>query len=226
MARGSSDNAALYGRYILEMASRRPAGLSAPSIHTLYRSPVEMDGYLAVAISQSGRTSEIRTVLRRLREQGARTVAIVNSAGSPLDEEAEATVHLDAGPEVAVPATKTFTATLLALSLIAAAVGDVGWSDAEVAALPGQVARLLADPLPSDRLAAAIGESDRVLVTGRGLLLVAALETALKIRETAGILAEGISSADLRHGPSPPSAPGSRSSASAPLALPTRTSPS
>ncbi|MGD0370405.1 MAG: SIS domain-containing protein [Candidatus Dormibacteria bacterium] len=201
VARGSSDNAALYGRYILEMASRRPAGLTAPSIHTLYRSPVEMDGYLVVAISQSGRTPEILTVLRRLREQGARTVAIVNGAGSPLDEEAEVTVHLDAGPEVAVPATKTFTATLVALGLIAAAVGDVAWSDADIAALPGQVERLLADPVPSDRLAAAIGEGDRVLVTGRGLLLVAALETALKIRETAGILAEGISPADLRHGP-------------------------
>ena len=201
VARGSSDNAALYGRYILEMASRRPAGLSAPSIHTLYRSPVEMDGYLAVAISQSGRTPEIGTVLRRLREQGARTVAIVNSAGSPLGEEAEVTVRLDAGAEIAVPATKTFTATLLALSLIAAALGEVAWSDAEIAALPGQVARLLADPSPADRLAARIEEGDRVLVTGRGLLLVAALETALKIRETSGILAEGISPADLQHGP-------------------------
>jgi glucosamine--fructose-6-phosphate aminotransferase (isomerizing) len=201
VARGSSDNAALYGRYILEMASRRPAGLVAPSIHTLYRSPVEMDGYLAVAISQSGRTPEIGTVLRRLREQGARTVAIVNSPGSPLDEEAEVTVHLDAGAELAVPATKTFTATLLVLGLIAASLGDVAWSDAEIAAVPGQVARLLADPAPVDRLAAGIGEGDRLLVTGRGLLLVAALETALKIRETTGILAEGISPADLRHGP-------------------------
>ena len=201
VARGSSDNAALYGRYILEMAARRPAGLSAPSIHTLYRSPVEMDGYLAVAISQSGRTPEVGTVLRRLREQGARTVAIVNGAGSPLAAEAEVTVHLDAGTEVAVPATKTFTATLLALALIAPSLGEVAWSDPEIAALPGQVARLLADPAPAERLAARIEEGHRVLVTGRGLLLVAALETALKIRETAGIPAEGISPADLRHGP-------------------------
>jgi glucosamine--fructose-6-phosphate aminotransferase (isomerizing) len=201
VARGSSDNAALYGRYVLEMAARRPAGLSAPSIHTLYRSPVEMDGYLAVAISQSGRTPEVGTVLRRLREQGARTVAIVNGTGSPLADEAEVTIQLGAGTEVAVPATKTLTATLLALGLIAGALGEVAWSDAEIAALPGQVSGLLADPMPAEQLAARIGDGGRVLVTGRGLLLAAALETALKIRETTGILAEGISPADLRHGP-------------------------
>jgi glucosamine--fructose-6-phosphate aminotransferase (isomerizing) len=208
VARGSSDNAALYGRYILEMAARRPAGLSAPSIHTLYRSPVDMDGYLAVAISQSGRTPEVGTVLGRLREQGARTVAIVNGTGSPLAEAAEVTIHLDAGAEVAVPATKTFTATLLALGLIAPALGEVAWSDAEIAALPGQVAGLLSDRAPAERLAARMDDGERVLVTGRGMLLAAALETALKIRETTGILAEGISPADLRHGPIAAVAPG------------------
>src|ERR1035441_6802939 len=92
VARGSSDNAALYGRYILEMAARRPAGLSAPSIHTLYRSPVEMEGYLAVGISQSRSTPEVGTVLRRLREQGARTVAIVNGTGSPPAHGAEGSI--------------------------------------------------------------------------------------------------------------------------------------
>src|ERR1700716_996116 len=81
VARGSSDHAALYGRYLLEMASGRPAGLAAPSIQTLYRSKVDFRGYLAVAISQSGRTPEVVTVLRRMRASGGRTVAIVN-AGS------------------------------------------------------------------------------------------------------------------------------------------------
>jgi glucosamine--fructose-6-phosphate aminotransferase (isomerizing) len=100
-----------------------------------------------------------------------------------------------------VPATKTFTATLLALGLIAPALGEVAWSDAEIAALPGQVAGLLSDPAPAERLAARMEDGGRVLVTGRGVLLAAALETALKIRETTGILAEGISPADLRHGP-------------------------
>ncbi|MGA8015474.1 MAG: SIS domain-containing protein [Candidatus Dormiibacterota bacterium] len=201
VARGSSDNAAIYGRYILEMAARRPAGLTAPSIHTLYRAPVDLDGYVAVAISQSGRTPEIVTVLGRLRDQGARTVAIVNDRRTPLSEVAEVTIELGAGEERAVPATKSFTATLAALALVAAGLGEVSWREAELRALPAQVAGLLDDPGCAHRVAADLDGADRLLATGRGLLLVAALETALKVRETSGILAEGISPADLRHGP-------------------------
>ncbi len=201
VARGSSDNAAIYGRYILEMAARRPAGLTAPSIHTLYQAPVDLAGYVAVGISQSGRTPEIVTVLGRLRDQGARTVAIVNDRRTPLSEVAEVTIELGAGEERAVPATKSFTATLAALALVAAGLGEVSWREAELRALPAQVAALLDDPGCAHRVAADLDGADRLLATGRGLLLVAALETALKVRETSGILAEGISPADLRHGP-------------------------
>lgn len=200
-ARGSSDNAALYGRYLLEMAARRPAALSAPSIHTLYRAPVDMSGYLAIGISQSGETPEIITVLRRSREQGARTVALVNEPGTSLAEVAHASVELEAGVENAVPATKTFTATLAALALMAGAAGAVPWGDADLLALPAQVEGVLADTGWADQLAAELDGSDRLLAVGRGLFLVTALEAALKVRETTGILAEGISPADLRHGP-------------------------
>jgi glucosamine--fructose-6-phosphate aminotransferase (isomerizing) len=201
VARGSSDNAAIYGRYVMEMAARRPAGLAAPSIHTLYRAPVEMAGYLAVGISQSGQTPEIVSVLRRMGEEGARTVALVNQQDSPLAGVADATVELGAGPERAVPATKTFTATLAALALVAAGLGSVPWSRGQLSELPDRVAALLADPAGADRVAEALDGADRLLASGRGLLLVAALETALKVRETSGVLAEGISPADLRHGP-------------------------
>jgi glucosamine--fructose-6-phosphate aminotransferase (isomerizing) len=201
VARGSSDNAAIYARYVMEMAARRPAGLAAPSIHTLYRAPVDMTGYLAVGISQSGETPEIVTVLRRLREQGARTLALVNQEDSTLAGVADATLELGAGVERAVPATKTFTATLAALALVAAGLGEVPWAEPDLLALPDQVSGLLADPAPVQGVAAGIEGADRLLVTGRGLLLVAAMETALKIRETTGVLAEGISPADLRHGP-------------------------
>ena len=86
LARGSSDNAAVYGRYLAELASGRPAGLAAPSLHTLYDARARLRGFLVVAISQSGATPEIVTVCRRLRTAGARTVAIVNDADSPLGE--------------------------------------------------------------------------------------------------------------------------------------------
>ena len=201
VARGSSDHAALYGRYLFEMASRRPAGLAAPSIQTLYRSSVDFRGYLAVAISQSGRTPEVVTVLRRMRVSGARTVAVVNQASCPLGRAAHLTLDVAAGAERAVPATKSVTATLLALSLIAQALGRVPWRAGDIAAIPQTVAELLDDGHPLEKVARAIASAGRVIVTGRGLMLAAAFETALKIRETSSIFAEAISGADLRHGP-------------------------
>lgn len=201
VARGSSDHAAMYGRYLFEMASRRPAGLAAPSIQTLYHSKVDFRGYLAVAISQSGRTPEVVTVLRRMRQSGARTVAVVNQAGGPLERSADLTLHVDAGTERAVPATKSVTATLLALGIVAQALGRVPWAAREIAAIPQTISALLDDGHPSDTVARQIASGGRVIITGRGLMLAAAFETALKIRETSAIFAEAISAADLRHGP-------------------------
>jgi glucosamine--fructose-6-phosphate aminotransferase (isomerizing) len=201
VARGSSDHAALYGRYLFEMASRRPAGLAAPSVQTLYHSSVDFRGYLAVAISQSGRTPEVVTVLRRMRASGARTVAVVNEARCPLQRAADLTIHVDAGVERAVPATKSVTATLLALGIVAQALGRVPWRARDIAAIPRTISALLDDGHPSDRVARQIASAGKVIVTGRGLMLGAAFETALKIRETSSIFAEAISAADLRHGP-------------------------
>jgi len=201
VARGSSDHAALYGRYLFEMASHRPAGLAAPSIQTLYESKVDFRGYLAVAISQSGRTPEVVTVLRRMRASGARTMAIVNEARCPLQRAADLTLNVEAGTERAVPATKSVTATLLALGIVAQALGRVPWRAREIAALPETISALLGDGHPSDAVAREITSAGRVIITGRGLMLAAAFETALKIRETSSIFAEAISGADLRHGP-------------------------
>jgi glutamine---fructose-6-phosphate transaminase (isomerizing) len=201
VARGSSDHAAMYGRYLFEMVSRRPAGLAAPSIQTLYECKVDFRGYLAVAISQSGRTPEVVTVLRRMRASGARTVAIVNEGSSPLERSADVTLNIEAGTERAVPATKSVTATLLALGIVAQALGRVPWRAREIAAIPETISALLGDGHPSDDVAREITSAGRVIITGRGLMLGAAFETALKIRETSSIFAEAISAADLRHGP-------------------------
>jgi glutamine---fructose-6-phosphate transaminase (isomerizing) len=201
LARGSSDNAAVYGRYLAEMASGRPAGLAAPSVHTLYHAPARYEGFLVVAISQSGETPEIVTVCRRLAEAGARTVAVVNDADSPLGGAADAVLALGVGPERAVPATKTVTGQMLAVAAVAAATGPVPFDAGELTAMPDAVSAVLDDPDPAERLARRWADSARLFVAARGLLYAAALEGALKIKETTGILAEGISAADLRHGP-------------------------
>jgi glucosamine--fructose-6-phosphate aminotransferase (isomerizing) len=201
LARGSSDTAALYGRYVLEMASGRPVGLASPSLHTLYRTRADHRGYLAIAISQSGRTPEVVSVLERMRATGARTVAIVNSTSSPLSDIADVVIDLAAGDEVAVPATKTFTATLMALAFIAAAMGSVPWSEADLDVVAGAVHEVLADHERAAVMAHRLDGADRVLTAARGPLLAAASETALKIRETSAVFAEAYSAADLRHGP-------------------------
>jgi glutamine---fructose-6-phosphate transaminase (isomerizing) len=201
VARGSSDHASVAGRYLLELATGRPVSLVAPSLHTLYGARVDYRGQLAIAVSQSGRTPEIITTLGRLRDAGAAAVAITNDAHSPLAEASEAVVALDAGEERAVPATKTVTAELLAFALLARGLGDVAFGDGDLAALPDAVAAVLSDGEPARRIASTLVDEPRLVVTARGLLYGAALEAALKLQETAGIAAHGISAADLRHGP-------------------------
>jgi glutamine---fructose-6-phosphate transaminase (isomerizing) len=208
VARGSSDHAAVYGRYLAEMASGRPAALIAPSVQTLYDAEVDYRGWLVVALSQSGATPEIGTVTRRLQEAGARTVAIVNDEASPLAQAAQLVIGLGAGEERAVPATKTVTAELVAVAAVAAALGSVPFDRSALDALPAAVAALVAQPEPAQALAQRWRDAERTFVAARGLMLGAALETALKVKETTGVLAEGISAADLRHGPIAAAGPG------------------
>src|SRR4051794_5096920 len=199
VARGSSDHAGVYGRYLLEAASGRPAGLAAPSLHTLYRAPVDFSGYLAIAVSQSGATPEIVTALAGMQEAGAAGLAITNDPHSPLADAAAATVALEVGEERAVPATKTVTATLAAFALLARGLGSAMLD--ELPRVPEWVAGVLADPAPAEAIADALKHADRLICVGRGFMLGAALEAALKLKETTMVSAEGFSSADLRHGP-------------------------
>jgi glucosamine--fructose-6-phosphate aminotransferase (isomerizing) len=201
VARGSSDNAAVLGRYLCEMTAGVPAGLVAPSIHTRYMAPVDYRGQLVIGLSQSGATPEIVSTCERLRESGAKVIAVTNDGTSELAAAADLSLPLDAGPERAVPATKTVTAQMLMVALIAAALGEPPFSGDDLARLPAAVAEALADREEAAELAAEWSAANRLIVVARGLMLGAALETALKIRETAAIHAEGISSADLLHGP-------------------------
>ncbi|MBE2316839.1 SIS domain-containing protein [Solirubrobacter sp. CPCC 204708] len=201
VARGSSDHAAVYGRYLLELATRRPVALAAPSLFTRYGARTDASGWLVVGVSQSGKTPEIVDVVERLRATGGHAVAITNDADSPLAAAAETVIELGAGEERAVPATKTYTAQMAAFAVLAAAFGEVPWEQGALSAVPGAVSAVLEDPDPMATLAVRWAAIDKLVVTARGWMFSAALETALKVRETALVSAQGFSVADLLHGP-------------------------
>lgn len=201
VARGSSDHAALYGRYILEHATARPVSMAAPSLITRYGVPLKVSDWLVVAISQSGQTPEIIEVAERLAARDAVVLAVTNDEESPLVDVAHHVVALEAGVEHAVPATKTFTAELMAMALVAEAIGHLPWSANCWERLPDAVDEVLDDHAAVDRATELLVADSGLVVAGRGFLLAAALETALKIKECAGLLAQGYSTADLRHGP-------------------------
>ncbi len=201
VARGSSDNAAVYGRYAIELALRRPVSLAAPSLWTRYGLTEDLDGYVAVAASQSGRTPEIVTMLESLRTAGATAFAITNDGESPLAEAAHATVELGAGEERAIPATKTVGAQLAAFAFVAEALGDAPWSVSDWDALAPAQRALLADGESAAGAATVIAAGDGSVHLGRGALFAVALESALKLTETSLTQAIAHSSADFLHGP-------------------------
>src|SRR3954471_655983 len=193
VARGSSDHAAVYGRYLLELATRRPVALAAPSLYTRYGARTDAGGWLVVGVSQSGKTPEIVDVVQRLRASGGKAIAITNDPGSPLAAASEAVIELAAGEERAVPATKTFTAQMAAFAVLAAALGDVPWAGGDLALVPESVAAVLADPEPVEALSQRWADIEELVVTARGWLYSAALESALKVREAALVTANGYS---------------------------------
>ena len=201
LARGSSDNAAVFGRYLAELCAGRPAGLAAPSLYTRYHARVDWHGYLMVALSQSGATPEIISTCEAARGAGATVIGITNEPRSALAGAVDLLLSTEAGAERAVPATKTVTAQFAVLVTVAAALGTGPATAGALAGLPGAVGATLGDPRPTRELADRWCAIDRLVVAGRGLGYAAALETALKVAETTGILAEGMSAADLYHGP-------------------------
>jgi fructoselysine-6-P-deglycase FrlB-like protein len=139
IARGSSDNAAVYGQYLCSARAGRLASLASPSLATVYRADLDLRGVLAVAVSQSGATEEIVTTLEWARRCGARTVAVTNVAGSPLAESADVPLITHAGQELAVPATKTYTTQLAAMAVLAHALHRPGTGSEGARGAPGGV---------------------------------------------------------------------------------------
>lgn len=199
-ARGSSDHAALYTKYLIEVLLHLPAGLVSPSTTTLYGAEPDLSGVLYVTVSQSGGSPDLVEATRVARERGALTVAITNTPGSPLARTAEHAVSIGAGDELAVAATKTYTATLLTSYLLVDAAR--GGSGDAVAGIGELAARTLAESAAG---VAAASERyrhvERVVTTGRGYSSATAAEAALKLAETSYLGARAYSGADLLHGP-------------------------
>ena len=205
VARGTSDHAGIYARYLLESELGLPVGLAAPSITTVYRRPLDWSRVLLLAVSQSGASPDVVTVTRTAREGGAVTIAITNEPGSDLGAAAEHTIRCGAGPERAVAATKTYVAELAAVAALVAGVEPASPLGPALERAPDALHAALRSAESwvdgAGELVEAIVDAGRALVVSRGYNLATALEVALKLKETSRIFAEGYSSADLLHGP-------------------------
>lgn len=198
VARGTSDNAARYAKYVWGARNRRTIALSAPSLFGPYGAPPDLDGSFVVAISQSGASPDLLNVMEEAKRQGRPTLTITNGPSSPLADAADHVIPLEAGPERAIAATKSYTTSLAVIATLSAAWSGSG--AAEVAALPEAVAGALElDPETVDL--DGVARSGRVAVVGRGYNQSTAFELAIKMQELAYVLAHPYSSSDFRHGP-------------------------
>jgi glucosamine--fructose-6-phosphate aminotransferase (isomerizing) len=200
-ARGTSDNAGRYANYLWGAANSLPLALAAPSLFTYYHRPPKLDGALVVGISQSGASPDIISVLDEGRRQGCPTLAITNSAGSPLARSADFVVDIQAGPELAVAATKSYTAELMTIAMLSAALArdDAQWRELEQ--VPDQVDEVLKLDATIQEAAQRYRYMQQCVVLGRGYNYSTAFEWALKLKELTYVEAEPYSSADFQHGP-------------------------
>jgi glucosamine--fructose-6-phosphate aminotransferase (isomerizing) len=201
VARGSSDNAALFGRYLLEIKTGIPVSLSAPSVHTLYHARLDLRRALVVGVSQSGAGRDINLVLENARAGGAYTVGITNEPDSAMTSVVDETLLMHGGRERSVAATKTFTGQMLHFYMLASALAERDEARLDYEAIPDWVERAL-------ELRTAVAEQveryvfmENCVVVGRGLMYANAYEMALKLMETCYVVAERFSSADFLHGP-------------------------
>ncbi|QDQ13601.1 SIS domain-containing protein [Streptomyces spectabilis] len=198
-ARGTSDHAALYAKYLLEVRLGLPCGLTSMSTTTAYAAKPDLRDVLVITVSQSGGSPDLVASTQAAREAGAVTLAVTNNPDSPLAAVSEHHIDILAGPEKALPATKTYTASLLALYLFVE--GLRGSDGAQAGALPGLAADLLTRHDEIRTLAARYRFAERMVITSRGYGYPTAKEAALKLMETSYIPALAYSGADLLHGP-------------------------
>jgi len=175
--------------------------LVPPSMARLYGFHTDVRGFLGIGLSQSGRTIEVAETLSELRSSGAVTIAITSDRSSPVAAAADLVLDLETGDERAVPATKTFTAELALLTMVAESLGDFTWSRSAWEAMIEEVAGALDDERVGRALAASLDGVEHLSVIGSGAALGIAHEIALKLMEVAGIAASAFSCESFRHGP-------------------------
>ncbi|MGI5402815.1 SIS domain-containing protein [Streptomyces sp. CA-135486] len=198
-ARGTSDNAALYAKYLLEIQLGLPCGLTSMSTTTAYGARPDLTDVLVISVSQSGGSPDLVASTKAARDAGAITLAVTNNPDSPLAAVSEFHIDILAGPEKALPATKTYTASLLALYLLVE--GLRGGDGAAAKALPDLASQVLTRQDEVRHLASRYRFAERMVITSRGYGYPTAKEAALKLMETSYIPALSYSGADLLHGP-------------------------
>ncbi|MCQ3937723.1 MAG: glucosamine--fructose-6-phosphate aminotransferase [Chloroflexi bacterium] len=200
-ARGTSDNAGRYANYLLGAMNGLPLALATPSLFTYYKKPPVLKNALVIGISQSGKSPDIVSVLEEGKRQGCMTLAVTNEAESPLANASDFVFDVQAGPEKAVAATKTYTAELMGVAMLSAALSGNKKQWVELNKVSGWMKETLKQ---SDFIAQASQRYryiDQTVVLGRGFNYATAFEWALKLKELTYIIAEPYSSADFAHGP-------------------------
>lgn len=200
-ARGSSDNAARYAQYLFGAHNRLQVSLATPSLFTLYHAPPRLQGALLVAVSQSGQSPDIVEVIAEGKRQGCPTLTITNAPNSPLAQASDYHLYIHAGPEKAVAASKSYTASLAAMALLSTALSDDVDRYGQLNSVPEAVERTLSGLKPVANRIERYRYMAHCAVIGRGYNYSTAFEVALKIKELTRTVTEPYSSADFRHGP-------------------------
>lgn len=201
VARGTSDHATLFAKYVFEAENNIPVFHFNPSIFTLYKAKLDLKHFLVIGVSQSGESTDVVAVLKKAKQYGAFTCAVTNGKKSAITRAADETFFLHAGKERAVAATKTYTATLYALCLLSALLsGDKKTLEA-LSRIPERMRDVLSLDARIRSLCRQYRYLDECAVLARGFNLATAQETALKLEETCEVKALSFSAADFLHGP-------------------------
>ena len=200
-ARGTSDNAGRYANYLWGAHNGIPLALATPSLFTFYQSPPRLQGALVVGVSQSGQSPDIVSVLEEGRKQGSLTLAITNVPDSPLGKAADLVLDIQAGVEKAVAATKTYTAELMSIAMISAALTNSEQRWRELASVSTWAEQTLGLDNAIAQMTQRYRYMGECVVLGRGFNYATAFEWALKLKELTYLIAEPYSSADFQHGP-------------------------
>ena len=201
-ARGTSDNAARYAQYLLGSYNEIQVALATPSLYTTYQTPPSLKGALVIGISQSGQSPDIVSVISTANKQGRPTICITNDPTSPLALEADYVIPLGCGVEKAIAATKTYTSTLSALSLLSCYLSEDRNSRLEnLKILPEKITEVLNNSIETIEKTQRYRYMNHCVVIGRGFNYSTAFEISLKIKELTRVIATPYSSADFSHGP-------------------------